>query len=302
VRFYLISYFLIYTVIHLSQVHPDESINITAFLSLNPTNQKVPEIRDSLNTPVQDSLSYLRKKLEQFDYSSVINGANRLLINKEQLSKNELIETQQLKGISHFALAEDENAERSFREILRIDSSFALDSTRISPKIISFFKKVKENYLKRISDVNEGNIARIDTVYIPHIYEQELSGRVQQAVIRSILFPGLGHLYQAGSVKAWTLTALTAAAAGSLIYFWIDMDRKEELYINESEADLIDYRYKKYNRSYRLRNISLIALAGIWMYTQIDLLFFSDLFEIKFKELKLPDGKIQVGIDFKYYF
>jgi hypothetical protein len=290
---------LIYSVVHLSQVRPDESPSL---FSSNQIFQKKFEINDTLNTPVQDSLRFLRKKLEQFDYSSVINGANRLLQKKEQLLKKEIIETYQLKAISHFALVEDENAERSFREILKIDSTFTLDSARISPKIISFFKQVKENYFKRISDYNEENYARIDTVYVPHIYEQKFTDRVQQAVIRSILFPGLGHLYQRGSIKAWTLTTLTAAAVGSLIYFWIDTAEKEELYIKESQAALIDYRYKKYNRSYKLRNISLIALAGIWIYTQIDLIFFSDLFEIKFKEMGFPSGKDQAGIEFKYYF
>lgn len=298
-RFFLISYMLIYSVVHLSQVRPDESPSL---FSSNQIFQKKFEINDTLNTPVQDSLRFLRKKLEQFDYSSVINGANRLLQKKEQLLKKEIIETYQLKAISHFALVEDENAERSFREILKIDSTFTLDSARISPKIISFFKQVKENYFKRISDYNEENYARIDTVYVPHIYEQKFTDRVQQAVIRSILFPGLGHLYQRGSIKAWTLTTLTAAAVGSLIYFWIDTAEKEELYIKESQAALIDYRYKKYNRSYKLRNISLIALAGIWIYTQIDLIFFSDLFEIKFKEMGFPSGKDQAGIEFKYYF
>jgi hypothetical protein len=108
-------------------------------------------------------------------------------------------------------------------------------------------------------------------------------------------------LYQGSSLKAWTLTGLSAAAIGSIIYFSIDANKKEELYSKETDPGLIEYRYDNYNRAYQLRNISIAAFAGIWLYSQIDLLFFSDLFEVNIKESEVL-GKNQFEINFTYRF
>ncbi|MGE5807036.1 MAG: hypothetical protein ACM34O_14560 [Ignavibacteria bacterium] len=295
-RFFSISYILIYSVLAFAQVHRD-NYGINADLSfVNGPSQKT-ENKDTVKTHIQDSLISLKRNLEKFEYSSVINGANRLLLQKERLLKKEIIEVYRLKGISHFALAEDENAERSFVEILKIDSTFTLDSTKISPKIISFFKKVKDDFYAINIQKNEKSAARIDTVYVPRIYEQKIGDRVSQALIRSIIFPGLGHLYQGSSLKAWTLTGLSAAAIGSIIYFSIDANKKEELYSKETDPGLIEYRYDNYNRAYQLRNISIAAFAGIWLYSQIDLLFFSDLFEVNINESEVL-GTNQFEINF----
>ncbi len=299
-RFFLISYILIYSVLAFAHAHRDKSSINTDLPVVNGTSQKA-ENKDTVKTPVQDSLISLKKNLEKFEYSSVINGANRLLLNKESLLKKEIIEAFLLKGISHFALSEDENAERSFVEILKIDSTFTLDSTKISPKIISFFKKVKGDFYARNVQNTEKAAARIDTVFVPRIYEQKIGNRVSQALIRSIIFPGLGHLYQGSSLKAWTLTGLSAAAIGSIIYFSIDTNKKEELYSNETDPGLIEYRYKKYNQAYKSRNISIAAFAGIWLYSQIDLLFFSDLFEVNINETEVL-GKNQFEINLTYRF
>jgi hypothetical protein len=300
VRFFSISYILIYSALAFAQVHSDKPGTNEDLPFVNGPSQKA-ENNDTAKTHVQDSLISLKRNLEKFEYSSVINGANRLLLQKDRLLKKEIIEVYRLKGISHFALAEDENAERSFVEILKIDSTFTLDSTRISPKIISFFKKVKDDFYTRDIQENKKSAARIDTVYVPRVYEQKIGNRVSQALIRSIIFPGLGHLYQGSSLKAWTLTGLSAAAIGSIIYFSIDTNKKEELYSKETDPGLIEYRYDKYNRAYHLRNISIAAFAVIWLYSQIDLLFFSDLFEVNINESELL-GKNQFEISLTYRF
>jgi hypothetical protein len=86
-----------------------------------------------------------------------------------------------------------------------------------------------------------------------------------------------------------------------IIYFSIDANKKEELYAKETDPGLIEYRYDNYNRAYKLRNISIAAFAGIWLYSQIDLLFFSDLFEVNIKESDVL-GKNQFEMNFTYRF
>jgi hypothetical protein len=38
---------------------------------------------------------------------------------------------------------------------------------------------------------------------------------------------------------------------------------------------MIDELYNKYNSSYKLRNISIISFAVVWIYSQLDLSFLS---------------------------
>ncbi|MEK6553091.1 MAG: hypothetical protein AABZ54_06545, partial [Bacteroidota bacterium] len=44
----------------------------------------------------------------------------------------------------------------------------------------------------------------------------------------------------------------------------------------ESNKLLIQQKYDDYNKSYKIRNVLIISYAVIWLYSQIDLLFFSN--------------------------
>ena len=96
------------------------------------------------------------------------------------------------------------------------------------------------------------------------------------ALGRSILFPGMGHLYLSNNAKGWILTSLNTAALGSMLYFIFDSRNKELDYLEQTEPALINEKYDKYNTSYKIRNTLIITYAVIWIYSQIDLLFFSD--------------------------
>ena len=46
--------------------------------------------------------------------------------------------------------------------------------------------------------------------------------------------------------------------------------------MNESNKLLIQQKYDDYNKSYKIRNVLIISYAVVWLYSQIDLLFFSN--------------------------
>lgn len=231
--------------------------------------------QDSLNT--QDSLSIMKKRFDQFKYGDVISIANKLLLKKTPLTRDNILNIYKLKGISHYSLSEDDAAKKSFIEILRIDTSYTLDSNKVSPKIISFYKQVKASYIQQQKDIEARTVVRIDTVFIPKVeYDVNHESRLKNAIARSLIVPGLGQLYLDVNFKSVFLTILGSASLAASVYYFITSEKKEKDYLIEADPGLIEAKYADYNDAYRYRNISLISFGVVWLYSQMDLLFFSD--------------------------
>jgi hypothetical protein len=224
----------------------------------------------------KDVIQNLTQKFRDFEYQQVIEDADTLLNKKEKFSRQEVKEIYRMKGISHYALLDDGEARLSFIEILKLDTSYTLDPSYTSPKIITFFSLVKNEYLISIEGKEEQIvITKYDTVYVPEIYRDTLSEyNLKQALVRSVFIPGTGHLYLKSNLKSWMLTFLSAAAIGTGIYYIIDSNEKEKIYLQERETGEIAEKYNDYNFSYRMRNLTFISFAALWIYSQLDLLFF----------------------------
>ena len=224
----------------------------------------------------KEAIQDLTYKFRNFEYQQVIGNADTLLEEKERFSNPELIEIYTMKGISHYALLDDSKARLSFIEILKIDTSYTLDPSNTSPKIISFFSEVKNEYLASIEGKEEQIfITKYDTVFIPVTHRDTISeNNFKQAIIRSVFIPGTGHLYLQSNFKSWLLTFLSAASVGTGIYFIIDSNKRERIYLQETNPNEVTERYNDYNFSYRMRNLAFISFAALWIYSQLDLLFF----------------------------
>ena len=224
-----------------------------------------------------DSIANLKSELRTFEYNKVIEDADRILLNKSIFTSNELIDIYVMKGISQFSVSNNEGAKESFGEVLKINPSYQLDSTQVSPKIISYFNLVRDAYNKdKINKYASENL-KPDTVFIPKVITRIVPDEnIKKAFYRSILLPGWGHFYLHENTKGWILTSLSAAAIVSSVYFIIDSNKKENYYLNETNTNLISKDYNLYNTSYKFKNISLISYAVIWIYSQIDILFFQN--------------------------
>lgn len=224
-----------------------------------------------------DSLSIVKKNFESFNFQEVIKLSNKLLLRRDSLNINDVKEIFRMKAISHFSLNESDSSKNSFIEILKIDSSFNLDSSKTSPKIISFFNKIKADYINIVSKRPAETKMKVDTVYIPQYVQNFESERaLRNSIARSLILPGWGHLYSGYTAKGLIFTTLTLAALGSTIYYIIDTHKKEDEYLEQVTPAAIRAKYHDYNLSYYRRNISIISLAAVWLYSQIDLLFISN--------------------------
>ncbi len=223
-----------------------------------------------------DSITVLKNEFEGFKYKQVISGAQQLLEHKYLLTQNQLIDVYKLKGISHFTLSDDKDARNCFLNILKIDSSFAFDSSKTSPKVIAFFNNVKSEFLKeKVREKIFGGV-KTDTVFITRNVPVKIpDNNLQQTMIRSILFPGLGQFYNNENVKGLILVSLGAAALSSSIYYIIDSNNKRNNYLDATNVSDINNKYNLYNSAYKMKNISIITFAAVWLYSQVDALFFS---------------------------
>ncbi|MEO8399367.1 MAG: hypothetical protein ABI550_06060, partial [Ignavibacteriaceae bacterium] len=162
-------------------------------------------------------------------------------------------------------------------EILKIDTSYVLDTLKTSPKIVAFFNDVKKNYLQQIAEKEAQQIVKVDTLYISDTSKySQIENSLKTSAFLSLIYPGAGHLYEGQKTKGWVLTTLTTISLTSTIYFFIDADKKRKSYIDEKQLANLDSKYADYNKSFEYRNYSIIALGAIWLYSQLDLLFFSD--------------------------
>lgn len=224
---------------------------------------------------VDDSLAVLKEQFDSFKYSEAIKTSGSILQQRDSLNTDVLINVLRMKAVSHYTLADDELAEKTFKEILQVDSTFSFDPSKTSPKIIDFFASVKKNYLQQQKEIKEPErIIVRDTVFVPQIITKESSANFKSTAVRSLIFPGWGHLYAGEKLKGFILGGAALTALGSFIYFSIDASRKEEEYLKEKNLELINFKYNNYNTSYQFKNYSLAALAVVWLYAQMDIFIF----------------------------
>jgi hypothetical protein len=214
----------------------------------------------------QATLEMMRLKLRQFDYARVVGLADTLL-QQASLTPNERIEILETQGIAQYSLQELDGALATFAALLKIAPDCTLDPGKTSPKIIRFFDEIKESLAQQKA---AAATVRIDTV---RLYDQ--GGRkLPGAMVRSLLWPGWGHLYQQRRNTGIALAAANLALLGSSLYFAGDCRDKQHAYLSAAEESLIAGRYQSYNTAYKTRNALIASYALFWLLSQADLLIF----------------------------
>ncbi len=252
------------------------------------------------------SLKELQSQFQSFNYSNVISQADNLLQNKNQFNKDDLIEIYLLKGISHYSLGQTDSVRSSFYEILNLNDNYKIDPNRVSPKIINEFEKLKAEYSRFIVNNNSLVTVKRDTVHIVDtILVKPDKDIYSAAVIRSMVLPGWGHLYSGYKTKGWILTSASALTLGSMIYFIFDANDKRSQYLNEVDPSLVDEKYNAYNTSYKIRNSLIVTYALLWIYSQIDILFISEIPfipEISTASINSYPNSLPPDIQFTFHF
>ncbi|MCB0732713.1 MAG: hypothetical protein KDC88_16940, partial [Ignavibacteriae bacterium] len=158
-------------------------------------------------------------------------------------------------------------------------------------KLVDLFTNVKDEFL----DILNAKDEKRQTLSESEITSTDLQQNVilddfHTAVAKSLIIPGWGHLQLENSTKGWILTSVSTVTLGSMIYFVFDANSKEKDYLAETNANMISLKYNDYDKSYKIRNSLIAAYAAVWLYSQIDLLFFSN--NLRSKNISLQNNSI----------
>jgi hypothetical protein len=237
-----------------------------------------------------NNIDNLQKHYESFEYSKVISESNNLLLDKDRFSDQSLINVYTLKAASHYAMGDKTNSRKSFIELLKIDDEYELDNVTYSPKLITFFNEVNKEFLDIIKANGEKQKSEkeVDTANI--IQQTNISNtELNTAFAKSLALPGWGHLHLNNDTKGWILTSAGTVALGSMIYFIFETNSKERDYLSETNSQLIQTKYDEYNKSYKVKNTLIVTYAVIWLYSQIDILFFTNELGSKYISAQIQD-------------
>ncbi|MBZ0199055.1 MAG: hypothetical protein K8H86_04245 [Ignavibacteriaceae bacterium] len=260
----------------------------------------------TLNINAQGLLNQLEESYKTFNYNNVITLSGLITSDSASYTHEELIDVYTMRAVAYYSLAQSDSARKCFVEILRLDKNHQPDPVKISPKIVSLYRETKDDYERIASNnknekINTSPEEKIKTIEKP-VLDNSI---VKNSLIRSILLPGWGHLYLEGNTKGWLLTTASTTLLSGMIYYIFKTSREEDRYLLQADPLLIEQKYNEYNTSYKIRNYFIVGYAALWLYSQIDMLFFSDDLYNKNFNLNLsvfPDDNGGMSLNFKLIF
>jgi len=95
-----------------------------------------------------DSMTQLRKHFHSTEYKSAIELANTV-IKSQDLNKDDMKEAFIIKGVSEFSSNHILDAKITFAQLILCDQNMKLDSKTVSPKIIKFYEKIKNEIISK---------------------------------------------------------------------------------------------------------------------------------------------------------
>jgi len=254
-----------------------------------------------------DSLTVneIRNKFKSFKYAEVVSVTEDFISGRKALSRKKLLEILELRAISFYSLGNIKSSLSTFIKILENDPDFQLNPQTTSPKIIEFFEEIRANFRQDSVIPQQSSDLEEPKSTTEKENNLNLKDNFNSAVLKSIILPGWGHLTRGSTTKGWVIGALSLGSLSSAIYFTIDTHSKEEAYLNEINRSIIQSRYEEFNAVYKKRNVFIVAYAVVWLYTQIDLLYFTDNSKPpKINSAKLPslrfDGRSYFMVRFSF--
>ena len=212
-------------------------------------------------------LPKLKSYFVAFEYEKTINLADSILLSRDLLAENDLVEVLRMQAIAHFSMDNLTDAENSFLNILEIIPNFILSESETSPKIIAFYDKIKLEYLSRQVNHNP-NMENDDQSRIIKI--QDAIRSYKAGMVRSIVLPGWGHYYIDEDGKGLILNLGAILTIAPAVFYALQTEKLEKEYLNTTHEGKIASRYRRYNNAYKNRNNFLAAFAVIWLYSQYD--------------------------------
>lgn len=205
------------------------------------------------------SLEQIRASYEQLNYPKTIDLGETYLANNPRVSKQTLVEVLQYVAFSQVALGQEDAAKRTFRSILVTDPAYELNEKMASPKVIRIFQEVKTQASTASPQIQRS---------ASHVILEDVK---TGAVLRSIIFPGVGQTYL-GQTRGYVYNSIAAISLGVFLYSSIRLPAAHSAYLKATNPDEITNKYNTYNQLYQFRNNALITYLGTWSISLLDVM------------------------------
>ncbi|RMF56424.1 MAG: hypothetical protein D6748_13560 [Calditrichaeota bacterium] len=207
-----------------------------------------------LSQQMEPEVQQVKQLYDSLEFEKAISIGQEVLKSRKQISLDGLVIVHRYMALSFYNVGEQDSARSHFLSLLSLNPDEELDPVFISPKIIEFFNKIKEEYLAQQATPTGKPFTRYVLVDDPR----------PGAGWRSALIPGWGQFYKHQPRKGiliggafWSSLLFTGFAA-------LKEKQTHQDYRDAVSPKDIDARYNTYNRWYRTRQIMTYTTLLLW--------------------------------------
>lgn len=204
-------------------------------------------------------LHEIEQAYQSLNFTEAKIKAEAALKDYDRFKVAELTEIHKILGLIYFSQNRRPEARAEFENALSLNPALELDPMMVSPKIMEFFRQVKEDLTaQQNSDVT------------PRVRYILVSDPRPAAAMRSMVLPGWGQLYKGEKQKGIVLMSLwTAGAVGSVITHIVRQNAQGD-YLSATSPDQIEARFDRFSTFHKLRNNLVLFSAGVWLFSYFD--------------------------------
>ncbi len=199
----------------------------------------------------------------------------RAAVEDTSISDRQLARVYLAMGCADAMLKRAPDAATMFETALKLDPRMRLTDSDLPPPVWRIFQPIQERIVRAgVDTLKVPAEPRVSRSAPPPDTDRELVPyrRGRAAVLKSLAFPGLGHLSE-GKRRGFIYMGIETLAVGGWIASMVAADRAHDDYLKARTPREISTRYDRYNRLYRLSwGFGLVA-AGTYIIAQYD--FFS---------------------------
>ncbi len=209
------------------------------------------------------AVSGVETAYEALEYAQAEALARQALARPEAFTGAQLVRLHTALGLILYARNDALGAAEQFRAALSLEPGLTLDPVLVSPVTLAFFEETKSTFLReRAGDARPAPATR----YV--VVRDTRPG----AALRSLALPGWGQRSRGERTKGWLITAGWATAVGAGIAAHVQRDRARTAYLEETDPERVEDRYRTYNNWHRLRGGLFVAAGAVWAASVVDAL------------------------------
>ena len=214
----------------------------------------------SLSVSAQTPGETVRERYQALEFKRATRLALAYLSEQSRLTPNELIMLHQYAAFSYFSLGNQDSSRVHFLSLLSIKSDWTPDRVEVSPKIITFFEQVKQDFQILKTDKASSEFTRYVLLEDPR----------RNATLRSAIIPGWGQFYKSQPGRGIVLGGLFWSSVAALIVARQQENQFRRDYENSESPDEIQGLYDDYNQWYKIRRNLIWVTASTWLLNLAD--------------------------------